>query len=120
MTTQFQIDEAEKIATELHETIIKTGVQLSQTHVDDWDDEGSFRLFITFKTTHSSGPHNFHFIANLRKIGWIIKQILKKHRLAIIQFVEMPQRRYRNNNGKKFFNGYENNYKIMDIRIITR
>ena len=112
MTSPAQIAKADLIAAELQAAIV-----IAKVVRDDFNNYGSFRVFIDFRVLNES--HRGHWFAdkpNFRKIGWIIKRIIKKHSV-IVEFVNMPRMQYEVSQGERYKLGYDRNNIYMDFTV---
>lgn len=116
MTTVGSINKAYRIASDIEKQIEDTG-ELVSVHIDDWSNEGSFRMFITFDSAKNGGDCYHLGEVRLRLIGSIIRKAINENHGMEVEYIVMPHKLYYQINYRKYFNGYNEKHIQVEFRI---
>ena len=121
-------DNMKEIAGTIARKITEEGQQIGvrECYVDDFGRFGNFQLVCKLNVDKGHGIRRaYRPIDNrkfsLVKIAWLIKRIIKEHKSdgAILRSHEAPQGVYQTSRyAKAFFEGYEQNYVMIDVDFI--
>lgn len=110
MTTQAQIDKAKVFCARLAHV-----PKVLKAQVDDWDNQGSFNIFVWPAATANVHPHY-----NAGTLYGIVSRLQTIARLdgIIWEWHDSPIREYETISGRKYFKGWNKDAYKISIRVL--